>query len=314
MICPICRNTDLALLTTRLRRGPGKVFHCRNCDLGILENTENTDLAKYYADEYWKTHGPDLSKTVDYPEVFASYVDYQGRRLDLLAPYLSKNSRLLEVGCATGHFLYNVKPLVGDVVGVDYDAAAAAFAAERCGCRTFGGALQDAGLSPHSFDLVCAFQTVEHVPDPVGFITELARYLKPGGVLVLEVPNLSDPLLAVYDVPAYRSFYYHGEHQLYFSARSLTRAAGLAGFEGQVHFVQDYNFTNHLHWVYRDGPQPTCHDGLGRPQLPLAEGLAAAPRAAIGQWLVEVDASYKRLLATLGLTENITLIGSAKGA
>ena len=112
---------------------------------------------------------------------------------------------MLEVGCATGHFLFNVRRHVGEIVGVDYDGGAAAFAAERCGCKTYGGALSSSGLAEASFDVVCAFQTLEHVPEPVAFASELARYLRPGGILVIEVPNLADPLRSLYDVPEYRN-------------------------------------------------------------------------------------------------------------
>lgn len=310
--CRLCGNENTELLTEQLRRGPGRVHHCPDCDLGMLESRSGLDLSTYYAEEYWKSHGPDLTRQTGYQEIFEAYVNYQQRRLDLLDPYLEPHTQLLEVGCATGHFLFNVKPLVGEVVGVDYDAGAAAYAARRCGCRTFGGALSDAGLEPASFDMVCAFQTVEHVPDPVGFVLELAHYLKPGGRLVIEVPSLGDPLRALFDSPEYRVFYYHSEHTYYFSPTSLRKLLEQAGFSGEIHFVQDYNLTNHMNWVHTGRPQATCHEGLGPPRLPLAAGLSPSSQAAVNRWLEETDRSYRQLLAELHLTENITFIGQRK--
>jgi SAM-dependent methyltransferase len=309
MRCRLCGNSDLALLTEELRRGRGKVFHCANCDLGVLEANGTPDLAAYYAEEYWKSHGPDLRRQSGYAEIFEAYVNYQDRRLELLRPYLRSDVRLLEVGCATGHFLFNAKCLVREVVGVDYDAGAAAYAAERCGCTTFGGGLANSGLAEHSFDVVCAFQTLEHVPDPIAFARGLGRYLRPGGTLVIEVPNLADPLRALYDVPSYRKFYFHAEHLYYFSPKSLQKVMSAAGFTGEIHFVQDYNLTNHMNWIHVGQPQPTCHDGLGAPHLRLMPGLPEASRGAVDQWLHDVDSSYKKLLAQLGFTENISFIG-----
>ena len=39
------------------------------------------------------------------------------------------------------------------------------------------------------FDAVCAFQVLEHVPDPRGFLEGMLKVLRPGGKLVLSVPN-----------------------------------------------------------------------------------------------------------------------------
>lgn len=313
MKCPLCANTDLVVLSEKLRRGAGRVVYCKPCQLGLLESGDTADLVAYYAAEYWKSHGPSIDKQSSFAELFDAYVDYQGRRLTLMTQLLTPETRLLEVGCATGQFLFNVKPLVREAIGVDYDTGAAAYAAERTGCKTFGGGLANADLREDYFDVVCAFQTLEHVPDPLAFLKELSRYLGPGGHIVLEVPSLGDPLLALYDIESYAGFFYHNEHQLYFTPVSLTKTLGIAGFEGEIHFVQDYNLTNHMNWVHRQAPQPTCHHGLGLPNLPLHPALAEAQRASFNRWLQAADQSYREMLAEIGLTENITFIGRRRG-
>lgn len=308
MRCYLCGAEDLPLLTTELRYGTGNVFHCAACDLAALES-DGEDLAAYYRDEYRRLHGPVLGEPVSHREIFDAYAGHQGARLELLRPYLSADTRFLEVGCSTGQFLHHVRPLVGEAVGVDYDGEAAAFAAEATGAVTYGVPLEETDLEPGSFDVVTAIQTMEHVPDPIAFAELLGRYLKPDGLLHVEVPNLHDPLLALYDSPGYRRFYYHRAHLFYFSARSLEAALARAGFAGRVEFVHDYNLLNHLHWLVTDGPQASSGPGLGPSRLPLAAGVSEEARADLESLLDDLDARYKALLAKHGVAENLVFLG-----
>ena len=89
----------------------------------------------------------------------------------------------------------NVRRHVGEIVGVDYDGGAAAFAGGAMRVQDLRRSFCRAPAWPKaSFDVVCAFQTLEHVPEPVAFASELARYLRPGGILVIEVPNPRRPV------------------------------------------------------------------------------------------------------------------------
>ena len=101
------------------------------------------------------------------------------------------------------------------VLGVDIDAPAVSVARERYGERVEFLVTDafDLDLEPASFDLAVSVHTMEHVEDDAGFLALLHRWLKPGGVLVLEVPLLAArPFLGIpeplspahvreYDVP-----------------------------------------------------------------------------------------------------------------
>lgn len=310
MKCYLCGTEHLSQLSTRLRSGPGIVLYCKHCDIGMLRDAPS-NLEKYYNEEYHKSHGPRLGQLSSYAEMFDSYVNYQAQRVELLKPWLKPSTRLLDVGCQTGHFLYNIKDFVGEVVGVDYDSGAAAFAAKICNCTTFGGDLNKSGFAPASFDVVCSLQTMEHVDDPIAFAVMLGKYLKPGGIIYIEVPSLSDPLLSVYDVSAFRSFYFHEAHLFYFNARSLMTVMSKAGFTGRIHFTQDYNFLNHIHWSFKGKPQSSCHDGLGRPKLPVAGASACSQELLedLQAWIEASDQQYKAILEKHGATANISFIG-----
>lgn len=101
---------------------------------------------------------------------------------------LARPARILEVGCGPGGNLELLKAF-GDVRAIEPDAESRAYAAERSGVIVDGGLLPD-GLPELGgpFDLVAAFDVIEHVDDDAGAVAALGRLLKPGGFLVTTVP------------------------------------------------------------------------------------------------------------------------------
>lgn len=99
-----------------------------------------------------------------------------------------KNARVLEIGCGTGH---NLKMLseFGTVAGLEIDEAARSFAEKRAGHEIFSAPLPElAGIPERHYDVVGAFDVIEHIVDDEGAIASIARLLKPGGKLVMTVP------------------------------------------------------------------------------------------------------------------------------
>src|SRR5262249_28537507 len=98
--------------------------------------------------------------------------------------------RLLDVGCGSGLFLYRMKQLGWDVLGVDPDPAAAAFARDRYGIHVEVGDFSDVPVAPGSFDAITLNHVIEHVHDPIGVIRRCGTLLKPHGRCVMIPPNV----------------------------------------------------------------------------------------------------------------------------
>ena len=97
-------------------------------------------------------------------------------------------ARILEVGCGTGHNLPMLARF-GTVDAIEIDPDARALAEQRLGRPVAGARLPDLpGIPERAYDLVGAFDVVEHVDDDGAAVAALARRLKPGGKLVLTVP------------------------------------------------------------------------------------------------------------------------------
>jgi SAM-dependent methyltransferase len=101
---------------------------------------------------------------------------------------LPKPARILEVGCGPGGNLELLKGF-GEVRAIEPDDESRVYAAERSGVVVQGGLLPD-GLPDLGgpFDLIAAFDVIEHVDDDAGAVKALAARLNRGGFMISTVP------------------------------------------------------------------------------------------------------------------------------
>jgi SAM-dependent methyltransferase len=99
-----------------------------------------------------------------------------------------RGSRILEVGCGTGHNLAMLD-MFGSVEAIEVDPAARSLAEQRLGRPVGSAPLPElAGVPDGAFDLIGSFDVIEHIEDDRAALTGIARCLKPGGKFVMTVP------------------------------------------------------------------------------------------------------------------------------
>jgi SAM-dependent methyltransferase len=104
-----------------------------------------------------------------------------------LAPALaSGNARVLDVGCGTGAFASELQGLAA-VTGVDLEPAAIRLGRRRGLPRLCVGRSESLPFCDRAFDAVTALDIVEHTDD-VSTLAEIARVVRPGGMVVVHVP------------------------------------------------------------------------------------------------------------------------------
>jgi cyclopropane fatty-acyl-phospholipid synthase-like methyltransferase len=103
---------------------------------------------------------------------------------------LTEGRRLLDVGCATGFFMEAAAQEGFDVHGVEFSTVAISLARTDIRTRIVCGdvnALQSKGAE--KFDVVTAFDIIEHVQNPASFLTDIREVLNPGGVIAISSPD-----------------------------------------------------------------------------------------------------------------------------
>lgn len=101
---------------------------------------------------------------------------------------------ILELGCSTGRTSEVLRHWGRRVVGIEFDATAAAEARQHAD-EVIVGDLDDRDtlgrLGDRTFDMVLAADVLEHLRDPLGCLRDAVTRLRPGGVVVLSIPNVA---------------------------------------------------------------------------------------------------------------------------
>lgn len=155
-----------------------------------------SELNDFYGEEYYSPRegrAPDIRRLMS--EADAAEPERLWRISTIyadIAHYLKRGGRqrLLDVGCGTGEFvLFAADQLGWDSAGIELSPDGVAVAQGR-GAHVVRGTLDDVDREfGGDFDVVTMFNLLEHVPDPIGTLATAHRLLKPGGRIVVQVPN-----------------------------------------------------------------------------------------------------------------------------
>ena len=135
-------------------------------------------------------------------------------RLELIRQVRS-SGKLLEAGCARGDFL-QVARACFDSYGIEPNRELAAISSEIA--PVYQDTIETAPWS--AFDIIASFHVIEHVDSPLSFVRAAAERLKPGGLLVIETPNVDS---LPYKIFGRRWRQFIPEHYFFFDPKTMAR-------------------------------------------------------------------------------------------
>lgn len=184
-VCNSCDTDDstiLAHIKVPYIPEPSFLVRCNGCGLAYMNPRCSIEEEKeFYAHEYYK-----MGEEKRWHENRLPYFEQAFRRIE--ASF--QTGRLLDVGCGKGYFLEMAHKRGWDVYGVDPSKEAILFARNSLKLEVFAGELREAQLASESFDVITAWNVLDHMYDPWGDLQDMFRVLKRGGLLGLRVLNL----------------------------------------------------------------------------------------------------------------------------
>lgn len=203
----------------------------------------------FYEAEYGEIYSTEKGTTP--AQLFNARLNDAQEYYELVKDYINKDHDCLELGCASGYFLAAIKDKVRSVTGYETHLLLKQY------CQEIGINMVECigECKSNQFDRVFMFFLLEHLGDPVNYLAEVKRILKKGGKIFIEIPNVEDALLSLYNIPAFNNYYYTPAHQFYYSRKTLSELLLKSGFNDfEIIPVQRYDLSNHMHWMMNGKP------------------------------------------------------------
>jgi len=230
--CTICRREGGTLVYT-VDGHP--IVRCPRCSLlYVSPRPDMREVVAIYGDEYFENPAfqtGDADRHFGYADYLRDGANTQIRFRQILrrVERHGASGAVLDVGCGPGLFLDVAQRAGWDAWGVDLNEAAIEWASEHVTEHVAVGSIEDLDAKDEQFDCITMFDVIEHLDDPRARLLEVARVLRPGGVLVVATPDagaLVPRLLRSNWLEMKRA----PEHLHFFSAVTLAALLELSGF------------------------------------------------------------------------------------
>ncbi|MDO8619148.1 MAG: class I SAM-dependent methyltransferase [Candidatus Daviesbacteria bacterium] len=222
MRCPICnQNKWLKYLSDLVR--------CLNCGfIRAQDKYFKINPTEFYGQNYFTSGYGDYTK-----EQAALEKNFQDR-IQRIRKY-QDGGKLLEIGCAHGYFLKSAQKYY-QCFGIDLNPEVTAVTKKNTNAKIFTGDFLTQKFPKNYFDIVCMFDTIEHLKYPEKYLKKVNEILKPNGFIVIETGDI-DSLVAKLQGKGWRLIMLP-DHLQYFSKSSLIKLLTNSGFKiRQVNLV-----------------------------------------------------------------------------
>ncbi|MFH1966726.1 MAG: class I SAM-dependent methyltransferase [Patescibacteria group bacterium] len=220
LICNICGSNNIYRIY--IRKQNNNLYRCLNCNLIFIHpQLSIKELKSIYSKIYFKNNDSQVYGYQNYIGDKSNIIKTSEKRIkDILKIYPNKG-KILDIGCATGFFLESAKRAGLDVYGVDISNYAVSMVRKDLRKNIYQGLFLEYDFPDEYFDIITAWDYIEHSLDPKQDIQKAYRLLKKSGLLVLATPDI-DSLPARIMKDKWMGFK-DIEHLFFFSKRTIKK-------------------------------------------------------------------------------------------
>lgn len=242
--CPIgCKPNDTIVLTgsDRIYNLPGTftLMRCNTCDLMRTNPRPTQDTIKFY---YPKNYQPYVKSKINKPDlplgnthkILLHLQEKILRTYTRVIPHV-KPGRMLEIGCASGNYLYRMASMGWEVSGIEFSEEAGN-EARKLGYPIHIGPIESAPEPNEKYNLITAWMVIEHVHEPVKTLMRLASWCAPDAWIVVSIPDVST---FWHKLVKNRSFDLQlPTHLFHYTPKIIEKVLSASGFETERIFYQ----------------------------------------------------------------------------
>lgn len=234
--CPVCLSLDTHRYCSK---DSSEYFACRQCQALFQHPIPDRHAMLQYAEKEYAAG------------VYGEYVGARemklahfAARMDLMRPRVRQGA-LLDVGCSCGYFMEVALREGFDVRGLEFSQNAIDAASPEVRSRIIRTSVNElSGEHEQAYDVITAFDIIEHLERPIEFLRQARRLLRPGGAIVISTPDADHWLRPL--MGARWPMLQPMQHLTIFSRASMRVALDAAGFQTEVietaHKVLSYEY------------------------------------------------------------------------
>lgn len=185
--CKVCGEKQRKVLGKRIQQNASRrryttIVQCRRCTLiypSPFPYPSKLHLQKSYSKPEQYFYANDETRAVQFWEKYAG-------RLERIT---GGKGKILDIGCGRGEFVYAMQQQGWNAFGIDVSSAFVQYAKKRYGIQVKNRDLLHCNFRKNTFEVVRIFALLEHIFEPREMMREIHRILKPGGIVLIEIPN-----------------------------------------------------------------------------------------------------------------------------